>query len=1075
MATLATMMVKAAVDTKEFDKGIARVERKTSGLTGSLGRMGHGVTGVLTSAAKTVAFVGTAAMGAGAAGAYGLYKMKNASTEVQASMAKSRTVFDSELASVEAWAGKNAAAIGLARQEAVGLATNFADLLIPMGFSREMAAGMSTDVVGLSGALSSWSNGQFTAVEVAERLNAAMLGEREGLKALGISISEADVVARLAANGQKDLTGAALEQAKALATQQLIFEKSTDAQTAFADGTETLYEKQLKQDAMWKQVRETVARSFIPVIESASEMVSKYLMPALGRFETWVVDHMPQIQATFDKVFSFVGKSANWITENIVPPLIDAFQRFRNWLKDHEGEIKAVWQGFQDKMDKLKTWAVEEVWPRIIKAMDALRAWLFDGGSSSNANKIEGIFLDMKDAMGSLLSMAEDAWPGIEKAISVAWKIAGPLLSAQLDMLGKMMDAYAALAKAGEKTFGALPGAINGALRAISGPVAAFLDVAGRIANAVGGVGGLGNTLTTAAKSASGWGQSTGGKMGGRVLERNRGGWVPGDGPNRDSVPAMLTPKEFVLNRGAASMFKPGFLEWANRAGRSGLGAAKRLGGDLGDIFRQGLNAGGWVKDAEEVLAWARTQVGSYLWGGFGPRYDCSGYQSAISNYAATGNPRSGGRWATALASGYPSTLGRFVKGVGDPQTGYTIGVRPTGWGGQAIGHTAGTIAGTNVESSGGRGSHVGGPVGWEYGPYKYHLPDFGGPTKEMTGWFGEIRDLIKELRSGLGSDLAEMFRDTALTLAKEVGSYLLEQVPFAGVLSKVVGKFHSGGEVGAVLQAGERVLSVEQNQDWDFIVSALRRLLGRSQAVTELVDGLRDLITRLGDGTASQLALAGDGLTASLQRQDSGIRAHLDGLLAYLNEATSKWSEIGRSWGAALADAFSGAADAVDWRGLGTTYAALVAEGFRDGLGKIELPWESGPGAAVPILPETPLTWSDIVTPTPAANFNAGMPAFLADRANAWLDPSFWDLGRPNPNAEMPDYLSGLPAQEPINWSDIAARQPQDQTAREMADFLREIAGNTRGGGGNIIVTSDDGIRKWRELTSPLAASGYA
>ena len=60
-----------------------------------------------------------------------------------------------------------------------------------------------------------------------------MLGEREQLKSLGISITEADVKQRLLKMGMEDLTGVQLQQAKATATQQLIFEKSTDAQAAF--------------------------------------------------------------------------------------------------------------------------------------------------------------------------------------------------------------------------------------------------------------------------------------------------------------------------------------------------------------------------------------------------------------------------------------------------------------------------------------------------------------------------------------------------------------------------------------------------------------------------------------------------------------------------------------------------------------------------------------------------------------------------------------------------------------------------------------------------------------------------
>ena len=63
-----------------------------------------------------------------------------------------------------------------------------------------------------------------------------MLGEREQLKSLGISINQAEVDARVLANQQKGLTYATEQQAKAVATQQLIYEKSEDAQTAFEEG-----------------------------------------------------------------------------------------------------------------------------------------------------------------------------------------------------------------------------------------------------------------------------------------------------------------------------------------------------------------------------------------------------------------------------------------------------------------------------------------------------------------------------------------------------------------------------------------------------------------------------------------------------------------------------------------------------------------------------------------------------------------------------------------------------------------------------------------------------------------------
>lgn len=185
--------------------------------------------------------------------------LRDTAADLELQMKKANVVFGDQMGVVKEWADENAHSMGLTKREATNAAAGFADLLIPMGFARDEAAKMSTDVVGLSGALSEWSGGTKSATEVSAILAKAMLGEREGLKELGISISEADVQMRLAKNGTSEMTGAALEQAKAIATQQLIFEKSTDAQTAFAEGSDSAARRTAEFNAQLKEWKETAA------------------------------------------------------------------------------------------------------------------------------------------------------------------------------------------------------------------------------------------------------------------------------------------------------------------------------------------------------------------------------------------------------------------------------------------------------------------------------------------------------------------------------------------------------------------------------------------------------------------------------------------------------------------------------------------------------------------------------------------------------------------------------------------------------------------------------------------------
>lgn len=190
--------------------------------------------------------------------------------------AKSKAVFEDQLGTIRNWAEANKAAFGTSRDQVVGLAANMADLLKPMGFTAEQATAMTTEMLDLSGALAQWSGGQATAAEVSDILTKAMLGEREQLKTLGISISEAEVKARLAAKGQEDLTGQALAQAKAIATQELILEKSTDAQTAWANGGKEAAEAQNASKVTIQELREALARGLTPAFEAGTKIAQKF-------------------------------------------------------------------------------------------------------------------------------------------------------------------------------------------------------------------------------------------------------------------------------------------------------------------------------------------------------------------------------------------------------------------------------------------------------------------------------------------------------------------------------------------------------------------------------------------------------------------------------------------------------------------------------------------------------------------------------------------------------------------------------------------------------------------------------
>ncbi|MEZ5165708.1 MAG: hypothetical protein R2695_04155 [Acidimicrobiales bacterium] len=122
--------------------------------------------------------------------------MNTAGLQAEISGKKAATVFGPALADMQKWADGLNESLGVTDTQLLGMASGMADLLKPMGFSAQQAAGMTQDMLDLSGALSAWSGGERSAAEVSDILASAMLGERDSLKSLGISINQAEVDAR---------------------------------------------------------------------------------------------------------------------------------------------------------------------------------------------------------------------------------------------------------------------------------------------------------------------------------------------------------------------------------------------------------------------------------------------------------------------------------------------------------------------------------------------------------------------------------------------------------------------------------------------------------------------------------------------------------------------------------------------------------------------------------------------------------------------------------------------------------------------------------------------------------------
>ena len=224
---VATLVATLEAKTRDFDRALKKSERRLKDLEGKTKGAGRS----MDKFGKLLK--GAAALGAVKLGAE-LFKL---GVQAEAWGKRYATVFGESTVVLDKWISEQNERFGVAEERLKGMAAGVGDLLVPLGFARSAAAGMSQEVLTLANALSEWTGGARSAEETTDILTKALLGEREALKSLGVSLTDADIKAELLARGMTGLTGTALQQAQAQISLELITRKSADAMAAYEEGS----------------------------------------------------------------------------------------------------------------------------------------------------------------------------------------------------------------------------------------------------------------------------------------------------------------------------------------------------------------------------------------------------------------------------------------------------------------------------------------------------------------------------------------------------------------------------------------------------------------------------------------------------------------------------------------------------------------------------------------------------------------------------------------------------------------------------------------------------------------------
>jgi hypothetical protein len=270
--------------TAEVDKAIKNLDKLGKKTQGNAKK----TEGTLKKLGKAWKFFGATIIGGIVV--QGFTKLIKAASDAQETLSKFDTVFKDVRGEAEKTAKSLAKNFGLSSVAAKKLLGDTGDLLTGFGFTGKSALDLSKQVNELAVDLASFTNFVGGAEGASKALTKALLGERESVKSLGISILESDVKAKVFELTQKGLTFETERQAKAYATLLIAQEQSKNAIGDF-QRTSTGFANQVRiLRARWEDLLVSLGGIFLPLMTKIVAKIIEFTGPAqevIDAFNEW--------------------------------------------------------------------------------------------------------------------------------------------------------------------------------------------------------------------------------------------------------------------------------------------------------------------------------------------------------------------------------------------------------------------------------------------------------------------------------------------------------------------------------------------------------------------------------------------------------------------------------------------------------------------------------------------------------------------------------------------------------------------------------------------------------------------
>lgn len=259
----ARVVVQIVSDASQASDGIKKATDKFDGFKGTMEGLAAPAAGVLA---------GVVAFGAGTVAA---------ASDVEQAMGGLEAVFGDQAAAVKKWSDTSAEAVGLSKAEYGNFATVVGAQFKNLGVPMDDVAGNTDELIKLGADLAASMGG--TTADAVSALGSALRGEADPAERYGLALNQTAVNAKLAAEGNADLEGAALTAAKAQAIMELATEQAGGAVGAYAREADTVAGSQATLAAQTKDAAAALGQSLLPVIQP--------LIAGLADMGGWIKDN----------------------------------------------------------------------------------------------------------------------------------------------------------------------------------------------------------------------------------------------------------------------------------------------------------------------------------------------------------------------------------------------------------------------------------------------------------------------------------------------------------------------------------------------------------------------------------------------------------------------------------------------------------------------------------------------------------------------------------------------------------------------------------------------------------------